>query len=222
MNGYNMDEDWMLGYDIRGQRFEEFVAFLFDQPCNPEDPWYWHAEVAYDPREVARHYMDLFQNPRPLVDRYTRDELEQGFWAAQSCNLDCAVSKLVFDKALSLEARAACIRAMYELYEKLFAHVSLDTAPHMWWDSLASGWSCGYRDRSRGGDDEKIQDVMFETLSRILSLSDPGCQYDALHGLGHLHHPGTAALIADYLQRNDVTDGELREYAEGAARFEVM
>jgi len=67
-----------------------------------------------------------------------------------------------------------------------------------------------------------MQDVMFETLSNILALDSEFCQRAALHGLGHLHHPGTEQLVQQYLEQHSALDGELREYALAAGRFEVM
>ena len=67
-----------------------------------------------------------------------------------------------------------------------------------------------------------MQDVMFETLSRILELDSPTCQGAALHGLGHLHHPDTEQLIRRYIERNKSIDPALREYALASARFNVL
>jgi nitrate reductase assembly molybdenum cofactor insertion protein NarJ len=54
-------------YEITNASFEEFVNFLFDQQVVPipDDakllgPWYYNAEVAYDPIRVASQYIQLF------------------------------------------------------------------------------------------------------------------------------------------------------------------
>jgi hypothetical protein len=213
----------MNTYDIRGLTFEEFIAFLFGHDINPSERWYWDAEVAFDANEVAQHYIQLFRNPWWLTQRYSLEEIEQGFWAAQSCTLDCAVTHIIWDSAVPLKTREECISAMYDLYERFFARESLATSSHMWWDSLAfDDWHLGKRDRAKVVEDAIIQDVMFETLSKILALNSRDCQMAALHGLSHLHHPGTPALIQDYLQRGELLDEEQRSYAEAAARFELM
>jgi hypothetical protein len=67
-----------------------------------------------------------------------------------------------------------------------------------------------------------MQDVMFETLERILALSSRNCQAAALHGLGHLHHPNTVDVIDAYLTRNPSLDSGMIDYAQVAARFEVL
>jgi hypothetical protein len=53
-------------YDIREASFEDFVAFLFAHDVVPssENPWYWRAEVDYDPRRMASYYRRLFSCPK--------------------------------------------------------------------------------------------------------------------------------------------------------------
>ncbi|HEV2731066.1 MAG TPA: hypothetical protein VGV15_13625 [Terriglobales bacterium] len=111
---------------------------------------------------------------------------------------------------------------MFHLFERLFAAEPLETAPNMWWDSLCYDWHCGNRLRENGGEDAAMQDVMFETLAKILQLPSFYCQRDALHGLGHLHHPDTRALIQSYFDRNPTLDPEIKDYALAAAEFSVM
>jgi hypothetical protein len=111
---------------------------------------------------------------------------------------------------------------MFHLFEKLFATMQFETAVEMWWDSMAYDWHCGNRSRQNGGEDEEMQDIMFETLAKILELPSAACQASALHGLGHLHHPETQLLIGQYLAKNREIDPGLREYACAASRFDVM
>jgi hypothetical protein len=67
-----------------------------------------------------------------------------------------------------------------------------------------------------------MQNAMFETLSQILSLPSLECQRAALHGLGHLHHPDTEALVLRYLERNESIEPSHRVYAQAASRFQVQ
>jgi hypothetical protein len=123
---------------------------------------------------------------------------------------------------LDFITREACVRTMYHLFERLFAIEHLDSSAHMWWDALCYDWHCGNRDRANGGDDRYMQDVMFETLAKILQLNSIECQKDALHGLGHLHHPGTKELIDQYVANHPNLSSEIRNYALAAAEFEVQ
>lgn len=214
-------------YDITNASFEEFVNFLFDQEVIPDDaklqePWYYHAEVIYDSVRVVTQYIQLFTQLAFLLTQFSRAQLEQGFWAIQSPNLECGVREIVWNESLGFDFRRNCVRSMFYLFECLFSKEALDTSVEMWWDSLAYDWHCGNRSRANGGEDELMQDVMFETLSKILELDSATCQRAALHGLGHLHHPDTEPLIRRYIECNKTIDPALREYALSAARFEVL
>ena len=214
-------------YDISQCSFADFVAFLFDhdvvpgpegEPDKPND-WYWRAEVTFDERRVSGFYRRLFEEPQLLLTLYSKDQLEQGFWAMMA-NVDFGVTEIIWNKKVPFDERAACVRSMYYLYERLFSKEPLETASYMWWDSLAYDWDCENRSRANGDEDETMQDVMFETLERILFLPSETCQTAALHGLGHLHHPNTQAVIDRYLQGS--VSADLRDYALAASRFEVL
>jgi hypothetical protein len=223
VNGYSQ-------HGIREASFEEFVTFLFDHVVvpHPQDmnvgpfPWYWRAKIDYDPRRVAAYYVRLFKAPGFLLSRFSTDQLEQGFWAIQSAILDCSVANIIWDTSVPFEAREICVRSMFDFFELFFATEPLDTSSAMWWDSLTFDWDCGNRARANGGEDQLMQDVMFATLARILELPPLTCQMAALHGLGHLHHPGTERLIQAYLAKNDSIEHTLRNYALREAKFEVM
>lgn len=217
-------------FDIRGISFEEFVDFLFEHEIPPDidrngrrsQPWYDAANIEFDAEELVSHYTTLFTEPAFLLKRFSKEKLEQGFWAVMGGPFDCSVEKVIWNSEVPFEQRGNCVRAMHFLYEKLFASDPLYTSSNMWWDSLAYDWHCGNRNRSNGGEDRLMHDVMFETLERILGLSSPQCQAAALHGLGHLHHPKTVETIDAYLKRNPRLDSEMTNYARAASRFEVL
>jgi hypothetical protein len=66
-----------------------------------------------------------------------------------------------------------------------------------------------------------MQDVIFETLTKILRLDSVACQTAALHGFSHLQHPSTEQVIGAYVQGKPEIDPELKAYALAAARFSV-
>ena len=111
---------------------------------------------------------------------------------------------------------------MSELFGRLFAKESLEQSVAMWWDSLCYEWHCGNRDRNRGGEDRLMQDVIFEVLSGLLKSDSETCQGAALHGLGHLRHPETKALIDSYLAQHPSLSQPARAYALAAAEFNIM
>jgi hypothetical protein len=219
--------------DITQHSFDQFIDFMFDhevarfhleaERTKDNEPWYWELiELTYDPRKVCGYYVRLFREPRFLLQQFSKPQLEQGFWAIQGGNLDCGLSNLLWVSELSFPAREECVRSMFDLFRLLFAAEPLDSSVQMWWDSLCYDWHCGNRKRASGGEDMKMQDVMFETLAAILSLDSPTCQGAALHGLGHLHHPETQQLIQRYLEEHHALTKEWKEYALAAADFKVM
>jgi hypothetical protein len=72
-------------------------------------------------------------------------------------------------------------------------------------------------------DELAIQDAIFKTLARILTLPDNRAQKSALHGLGHLHHPKGATVVQAWLEDHR---GELdeagREWVEQCRDGNVM
>ncbi len=120
----------------------------------------------------------------------------------------------MFDQSVDFERRAECIRAMFFLYRDLFAVDELGTSCNMWWDCISSSSQVGHRSQSTLDDNRKIQDVMFDTLTKILYLESEECQGAALHGLGHLRHPNTEMVIRDWIATQpDLPEHDL-EYAE--------
>ena len=148
---------------------------------------------------MCAYYVQLFHRPEFLVSRFTKQQLEQGFWAIMGHTVEWSTANIIDDSNLPLSSRKDYIESMAVLFERLFANEPLDTSVHMWWDSLCYAWHCGNRNRERGGDDLELQDIFFQTLSKVLAIDSWTCQGAALHGLGHLHHPGTKELVNRYL-----------------------
>lgn len=212
--------------DLTDISFQEFVSFLFDREVAVEttgrDYWYWHVEVQYDAKKIVTYYVHLFGQPEFLLTRFTKQQLEEGFWAIQVPNLDCSVHRIIHESGLPLSIRQECIRSMYELFARLFVQAPLDTSVQMWWDSLCFDWDSGNRNRERGGEDLELQDTFFDTLRKVLAIESWTCQGSALHGLGHLHHPDTKELIGRFLDEHASLTLEQKTYALAAASFNVM
>jgi hypothetical protein len=216
--------------DLTNVSFDEFVAFLFDHsidhgiPPEPDkyDPWYFHVETEFDAKRVGAYYVQMFGQPEFLLTRFTRAQLEEGFWAIQGPNLNCSVSRIIEDSDLSLSLREECIRSMAELFKRLFATEPLDGSVHMWWDSMCYDWHCGNRKRENGGEDFELQDIFFHTLVKVLSLDSWICQGAALHGLGHLHHPETSEVVNKFIRERPALTEEQIAYARAAAKFSVL
>ena len=125
--------------DLTNASFDEFVAFLFEPDIGhdiaPEsekyDPWYFHAEVGFDAKNIGAYYVRMFGQPEFLLTRFTRAQLEEGFWAIQGPNLNCSVSRIINDSDLPLFFREECIRSMADLFKRLFATEPFDTSVQM-------------------------------------------------------------------------------------------
>jgi hypothetical protein len=206
--------------------FDEFVSFLFDRDVSLEsegqDYWYWHVEVEFDAKKICTYYVQLFRQPEFLLSRFTKPQLEEGFWAIQGPNLDCSVSQIIDDSDVPVSVREECIRSMADLFKRLFATEPFDSSVQMWWDSLCYDWHCGNRNRERGGEDLELQDVFFQTLAKVLAIDSWICQGAALHGLGHLHHPQTKELIERFIDEHPSLTQEQKAYALAACRFKVQ
>jgi len=212
--------------DIKSFSYEEFVSFVFDHEVPSGQakyhPWYFDVEVAFDPGRVCEFYIRLFRNPGFLLEKYSKPQLEKGFWAIHGAAFDCSAQHLIWDEDLPFALRSDCIRSMSVLFKQLFAREPLETTVFMWWDSLCYEWESGNKDRQRGGEDMLMQDVIFEVLADLLQGSSEVCQDAALHGLGHLHHPETKKLIKNYIEQRPLLTKERKEYALSAACFDIQ
>jgi hypothetical protein len=215
-------------YDLRQVSFEGFHQFIFEHKVAvkaKDDPWHWDFNlwVDYDDEYIANLYIELFENADCLLDLYPKDKMEQGFWAITNVNLENSTYNLIWGSGLSIEVKEKLISSMYFLYEKLFFKEPLETSSEMWWDSLAFNYyEGGPRDPVNNEEDRRIQNVMFITLKKILSLNSERCQSAALHGLGHLRHPENAEAINDYLKKNKNLTVEQVEYANACITGDIM
>ena len=203
--------------DITQFDFDQFIDFLFARIVQPEstrsDRWYFNTRVSFDPHLVCGHYIRLFRNAAFLLDRFSRDQVEQGLGALRVRSLSCSVRQLIWNPCLPFSQREECVKSMLPFCSDIFRHDSLKFTASMWWDSFCFDWECGNRRRSRGGEDLLMQDVLFETLSEVLLIDSSICRGSALHGLEHLHHPETMALIDSVIRGHPELAGELATYA---------
>jgi len=209
--------------DATKYSFEAFVELHFNHEFvqDVDREWYWNSDVTFVPQQFCSYYIRLFREPEILFASFSKLQLEEGFWGMIS-GADCSLPKLLFEPDIPFSRREECVRAMFDLFKRFFAIEPLDSLCHMWWDGICYDWECGNRVRDRGGEDLRMQDVMFETLSAILGLDARHCQAAALHGLGHLHHPQTERLVQQYILDHPSLGAEQKQYALAAAKFDVL
>ncbi len=208
-------------YDLRTASFDQFVDFFFDRSGTDWFTDYFHEE-AYDPTLCIEYYIRLFRNPGFLLNCYTHEQLEQGFWAMLPDSLAVSVSALLWEAAVPLARREECIRAMYYLYEDLFSRHEMDTCDWMWWHLIVTSQQFCAHNKSEQKHSVKItkrlKDVIFETLCEILKLPSRACQASALHGFNHLRHRDTEGVLRRHLKEHPELDDEAREFVESCIR----
>jgi hypothetical protein len=150
--------------------------------------------------------------------------------------LDFVLVKHLWDNSIALNDRIECIRSMYFVYSDFVVKSDVEIMENcfdMWWDMVAASFwfqtdfleSSGppewhFSRRVCHGEVSKLDrnsrellDAMFETLQRILELPNHRTQRFALHGLGHLHHPGVHDLVQRYI------DDHKNEFADDGVKW---
>jgi hypothetical protein len=189
--------------------------------------------VASNPVAVVAHVRAMCCNFSDLTKVYSHEQLDQGLWAVFGAGISC--ERFLFDPAVDLRLRVDCIESMYLPFRDVVARATIDKRDSfywMWWDMiLHSFWheadKFDYASISGGSkqiletmrqralefdyaglseENKQILEAMYQTLLKTLVLEHPVCQWSALHGLGHLHHPLGPEIVQGYL---DVHQGEL-------------
>lgn len=208
-----------MAMNLSEYSFPQWVRFVFDHPVTDiKQAWYWQGEWKHeaDHSLMLEHSIYLFRSPTFLLDSYSTEQLEQGFWFL--LNPYGFLEQGLKDTDVEWMVRKECVISMGDLFEHLFAVNSLDdSACYMWWDLVISGYFETLHTRWHplivDDKDVKFQQTIFDTLCRILNLDSRECQKAALHGLGHLNHPLTQEIIETFLNANQTLDAELKEYA---------
>ncbi len=196
--------------------------------------------VASDPTTVVGYLETTCRSLAELVKVYSPEQLDQGLWAVFGAGISC--EQYLFVPAVDCRLRIDCVESMYLPFRDVVVHHSGDIRGSfywMWWDLiLHTFWlsTDQYKvDRSDldakqliehlrqvmsrvedysalTHDQELIAGAMYQTLSKILALNSRGCQWCALHGLGHLHHPLAGELVQRYLDehRSELNDEDVQ------------
>ncbi len=201
--------------DLRGRDLTRVADGIFNHAVSggtAHMSWWWQSEIVFEPAEHVANLTSIFRNPQPLRSRYTRDQMEQGFWFLIS-GASGALEDVLWDSEVPWHDRASLIGSTVDLYRRLFAHDPLETSAYMFWDALAYGYCVPTRHPDVDAEDRRVQSAMFAALQQILVIESIPCQLAALHGLGHLRHPDTESAITAYLQQNPHLSDEHRSYA---------
>jgi hypothetical protein len=197
--------------DLNKYSFGQWVKFVFDHPVSDPE-WYWNEEWEGDHNLVLEYSIRLFRNPGFLLEDYSPEQIEQGFWFLMGPAGE--MYRWIWDEEIDWLLRRECIISMVDVFEKLFAQNPLNNENcYMWWDHLRN-----FEDNP----DLKVREVMLEALSRVLKIESHECQISALHGLGHLEHERKREVIEEYLDSHPGIDAGTKEYALAAIEGRVL
>lgn len=183
--------------------FDQWLDLIFDCPDRWQGDYYWDQFRLDYGKRLLEHSIKLFHDPTIVLNRYSPDQIEQGFQVLSLIELE----KWIWEKRLEVSLRRDCVESMVRLFESFFAKGHCGDACYMWWDHL----------RSSGPDpDLAIKEAVIEALSKILEIDSADCQTSALHGLGHLRHPSKRTVIDTFLKLHPDLDGKTKSYAHAA------
>jgi hypothetical protein len=197
--------------NLNQHSFDEWVRFVFDRPVTKPE---WFMNDGYDweidPTLLVQYSTQLFQNTAFLFERYSLEQLEQGF---RFIPIVGELVDAVWNMDVPLSARQRCIRSMVNLFQSVFMKDSLGDVAFMWWDSFRF-----FEDEP----EREMVEAIWGALSQIIRMESSVCWGSALHGLGHLSHPGKVALINDFLQTHPDVHSDTKNYALAALEGSVL
>jgi hypothetical protein len=236
--------------DLAQFTYEELITFFFDRLA-PEATEHTGsftaegAECAWSRPETAVSFLTrMCRNFAEISRKYSLGQVNQAIWMVIGADFD--LIDHLWDNTVPLNDRLECIRSIYVVYSDFVSKSDVEIMEncfYMWWDLMAdSFWrqpdffDHGGINEGRSsmkveqgeiskldGNSRALLDAMFETLQRSLDLPDGRAQQFALHGLGHLHHPGVRELVEKYIDehRNQLTADALK-WVEQCRDGEVM
>jgi len=199
--------------DLARLSLGEFIQFFFDHPETEQfwyaDPHYALADISISSPLLLDHLTSLFQNFAAATSRYSPAQISHGIWAVFSPSF--SLLDILWDPTIALEKRTQCIHSMAALFADYVSAndaESLQRCFYMWWHIGVTGfWTHQGQfetlDVSQlNPEAASLLETIFETLKQILAVPDPRVQGYALHGLGHLQHPGVRDLVQHYIDQN--------------------
>jgi hypothetical protein len=212
----------MSGKQLTSLSYDDWIDHVFSHPVPKyQAAWYFDPDADWwnGPSDLTVGYLTrLFEDPEtPLAD-FADSQISQGLHYLIDSGAG-GVALALGDAAVPLADRERCVRAIHDLFAKLFVprctpHLSHRDEPgagplngvcYMWWDVFAGGGP-------------ELNPATFATIERILALDSIACQESALHGLGHWPAGRDAAVAAidAYLRRSPGLRPELAAYATAA------
>ena len=117
---YNFSMEQPESRDLTNISFDDFVALIFN-PAEQFKPDVLLPDMEINAQSVCAYYVQLFQQPEFLTSRFTKQELEEGFWEIMGYTHDWSLGDLIDYSNAPLSSRKECIESMALLFEHLFA-----------------------------------------------------------------------------------------------------
>lgn len=198
-------EDEVRRLDPSQFTYSEWIRFFFDRPI--QDKVFWNEIRQYDewteiadPERIVEYLQTLCLEHKAIRETYSEEQVDQGLWAIFATY---SYHEVLFDTAVDLKMRVQCIESMFYVFSEIVANLEGDvkgTFYWMWWDYMGhEPWGYGQLPENRS-DRQQTLDAIIRTLVKVLDLPHRGCQWSALHGLGHCdHHPKAREVVQHYL-----------------------
>jgi hypothetical protein len=200
----------LLELNIEHASQREFEDFVFNNGAHSDQ----RLMVTFDPQHNARRFIKMFRDAGSLLDKYDVKNLERGCWVMFGPGDQGNLTDLIWNHDIPIEVKEELISSMYFMYRDVFIRQPLGHACEMWWDGLAYAINpMGRAQPSKNHEHRRIQNAMFETLSRVLYLDSSDCQGAALHGLNHVLHPENNRIIKTFIDSQPDLTKEAIEYA---------
>jgi len=202
-------------FDISALSYDEFVEYFFTASgtgafrLDPNGNEYIFARN-YEPQVTLRHLTRLCTEFLQLSERLSQESLCIGITGILS-HAFFELQRILWDHAVPLEQRVHCIRSMYRVFADYVANCKMEVMENcffMWWELVCNSFWSERTDTWKiplkkyeelSGEDRALLDAMFETLVQILNLDDDRSKSAALHGMGHLHHPGVRRVVQEFI-----------------------
>lgn len=143
------------------------------------------------PEEVVAQFTFLFEGWAPFVAHLPPEDQNKVVW--RIIGFPIFVGFLVESVDVSLDHRLALLRSMKQVTmaipELHPANDPMENGYFMWWDSVAADLATF-----------ALRDEALKILEELAFHPDHRVRYAALHGLGHLSHPGRAEVIDRYIK----------------------
>lgn len=205
--------------------FTEWLDWIFARKVS-KPIWFFEKYVNYtaSSETTLKHLIGLFNNPEQLLEKYSLEQIQQGFWVIAGAG--GIMSAALTDDRPSLNDKVNCIYEMENVFLKIFSEYPMDDVCYIWWDDLTiltsdfeDGTSVIPTDVVNA---KAIRESIFEVLSKIIFIPVERCQVSALHALGHLQHPDKKKLIFKYLNSGLEISDETREYSRSCIAGDVL